>query len=47
LKLTSVIACGGSWLAPRHLLAEGKFDAIGRLVEQAVKLLAGPPRVAT
>jgi 2-dehydro-3-deoxyphosphogluconate aldolase/(4S)-4-hydroxy-2-oxoglutarate aldolase len=47
LKLTSVIACGGSWLAPRHLLAEGKFDAIGRLVEQAVKLLAGPPPVAT
>jgi 2-dehydro-3-deoxyphosphogluconate aldolase/(4S)-4-hydroxy-2-oxoglutarate aldolase len=47
LKLTSVIACGGSWLAPRHLLAEGTFDAIGRLVEQAVKLLAGPPPVAT
>jgi 2-dehydro-3-deoxyphosphogluconate aldolase/(4S)-4-hydroxy-2-oxoglutarate aldolase len=47
LKLTSVVACGGSWLAPRHLLAEGKFDAIGRLVEQAVKLLAGPPPVAT
>jgi 2-dehydro-3-deoxyphosphogluconate aldolase/(4S)-4-hydroxy-2-oxoglutarate aldolase len=47
LKLKSVIACGGSWLAPRHLLAEGKFDAIARLVEQAVKLLAGPPPVAT
>jgi 2-dehydro-3-deoxyphosphogluconate aldolase/(4S)-4-hydroxy-2-oxoglutarate aldolase len=47
LKLTSVVACGGSWLAPRHLLAEGKFDAIQRLVEQAVKLLAGPPPIAT
>jgi 2-dehydro-3-deoxyphosphogluconate aldolase/(4S)-4-hydroxy-2-oxoglutarate aldolase len=47
LKLRSVVACGGSWLAPRHLLAEGKFDAILRLVEQAVKLLAGPPEVAT
>ena len=47
LKLASVVACGGSWLAPRHLLAEGKFDAIQRLVEQAVKLLAGPPPVAT
>jgi 2-dehydro-3-deoxyphosphogluconate aldolase/(4S)-4-hydroxy-2-oxoglutarate aldolase len=46
LKLSSVVACGGSWLAPRPLLAEGKFDAIGRLVEQAVKLLAGPPPVA-
>jgi 2-dehydro-3-deoxyphosphogluconate aldolase / (4S)-4-hydroxy-2-oxoglutarate aldolase len=47
LKLASVVACGGSWIAPRHLLAEGKFDAIQRLVEQAVKLLAGPPPVAT
>jgi 2-dehydro-3-deoxyphosphogluconate aldolase/(4S)-4-hydroxy-2-oxoglutarate aldolase len=47
LKLASVVACGGSWLAPRHLLAEGKFDAIGQLIEQAVKLLAGPPPVAT
>ena len=47
LKLASVVACGGSWLAPRHLLTEGKFDAIQRLVEQAVKLLAGPPQVAT
>jgi 2-dehydro-3-deoxyphosphogluconate aldolase/(4S)-4-hydroxy-2-oxoglutarate aldolase len=47
LKLRSVVACGGSWLAPRHLLAEGKFEAIRRLVEQAVKSLAGPPDVAT
>lgn len=47
LKLSSVIACGGSWLAPRQLLSEGKFDAIQRLVEQAVKLLSGPPQVAT
>jgi 2-keto-3-deoxy-6-phosphogluconate aldolase len=41
------MACGGSWLAPRHLLAEGKFEAIQRLVEQAAKILAGPPEVAT
>jgi 2-dehydro-3-deoxyphosphogluconate aldolase / (4S)-4-hydroxy-2-oxoglutarate aldolase len=47
LKIASVVACGGSWLAPRQLLAEGKFDAIQLLVEQAVKLLAGPPPVAT
>ena len=45
LKLPSVLACGGSWLAPRDLLAAGKFDAIKVLVEQAVKLLAGPPPV--
>jgi 2-dehydro-3-deoxyphosphogluconate aldolase/(4S)-4-hydroxy-2-oxoglutarate aldolase len=47
LKLACVTACGGSWLAPRNLLAEGKFDAIQALVEQARKLLAGPERVAT
>jgi 2-dehydro-3-deoxyphosphogluconate aldolase/(4S)-4-hydroxy-2-oxoglutarate aldolase len=47
LKLASVTACGGSWLAPRDLLAAGKFDAIKRLVEQAVKIIAGPPVVAT
>jgi 2-dehydro-3-deoxyphosphogluconate aldolase/(4S)-4-hydroxy-2-oxoglutarate aldolase len=46
LRLANVVACGGSWLAPRHLLVEGKFDAIERLVEQAVKLLAGPGAVA-
>jgi 2-dehydro-3-deoxyphosphogluconate aldolase/(4S)-4-hydroxy-2-oxoglutarate aldolase len=47
LRLSSVLACGGSWLAPRHLLAEGKFDAIKRLVEQAHKLISRPPEVAT
>ncbi|HEX2477135.1 MAG TPA: bifunctional 4-hydroxy-2-oxoglutarate aldolase/2-dehydro-3-deoxy-phosphogluconate aldolase [Lacipirellulaceae bacterium] len=47
LKLTSVAACGGSWLAPRDLLATGKFDAIKVLIEQAVKIIAGPPIVAT
>jgi 2-dehydro-3-deoxyphosphogluconate aldolase/(4S)-4-hydroxy-2-oxoglutarate aldolase len=47
LRLASVAACGGSWLAPRDLLAAGKFDAIKRLVEQAVKIIAGPPIVAT
>jgi 2-dehydro-3-deoxyphosphogluconate aldolase/(4S)-4-hydroxy-2-oxoglutarate aldolase len=47
LKLASVAACGGSWLAPRDLLAAGKFDAIKALVSQAVKIIAGPPIVAT
>jgi len=41
-KLPTVVACGGSWLAPRDLLAAGKFDAIKVLVEQAAKLVAGP-----
>lgn len=47
LRLKNVIACGGSWLAPRDLLAAGRFDAVAALIEQAVKLLAGPPEIAT
>ena len=41
LALPSVLACGGSWLAPRELLAAGDFAAIEKLIAQAVKLLAG------
>lgn len=40
LKLKCVIACGGSWMAPRELLAAGKFDEIGQLVVKAKTLLA-------
>lgn len=47
LDLPCVVACGGSWLAPRNLLAEGRFDAIRHLAQQAVELLAGPPKIAT
>jgi 2-dehydro-3-deoxyphosphogluconate aldolase/(4S)-4-hydroxy-2-oxoglutarate aldolase len=47
LRLTNVVACGGSWLAPRELLKAGRFDAIAALIEQAKKLLAPPPDVAT
>jgi len=47
LRLPSVVACGGSWLAPRELLAAGRFDSIAALIEQAKKLLADPPEVAT
>jgi 2-dehydro-3-deoxyphosphogluconate aldolase/(4S)-4-hydroxy-2-oxoglutarate aldolase len=47
LRLPNVVACGGSWLAPRDLLTAGKFDAIACLVEQAVKILAGVPAMAT
>src|SRR6478609_11635459 len=31
LRLPSVMACGGSWVAPRELLAAGRFDAIAAL----------------
>ncbi len=47
LRLPSVVACGGSWLAPRDLLAAGRFDSIAALIEQAKKLLAGPADIAT
>jgi 2-dehydro-3-deoxyphosphogluconate aldolase / (4S)-4-hydroxy-2-oxoglutarate aldolase len=39
LALPSVLACGGSWLAPREALAAGDFGKIRKLIEQAVKLL--------
>jgi 2-dehydro-3-deoxyphosphogluconate aldolase/(4S)-4-hydroxy-2-oxoglutarate aldolase len=41
LALRSVLACGGSWLAPRELLVAGDFKAIRELIEKAAKLLAG------
>ena len=39
LKLPPVIACGGSWLAPREVLSAGRFDEIRQTVERAVELL--------
>jgi len=47
LQQKNVVACGGSWLAPRELLAAGRFDAIAALIEDARKLLSPPPDVAT
>jgi len=41
LKLPFVLACGGSWLAPRESLAKGDFDTIRDRIEKAAKLLAG------
>jgi 2-dehydro-3-deoxyphosphogluconate aldolase / (4S)-4-hydroxy-2-oxoglutarate aldolase len=43
LALPSVLACGGSWLAPREALAAGDFGKIRKLIEQAVKILANVP----
>jgi 2-dehydro-3-deoxyphosphogluconate aldolase/(4S)-4-hydroxy-2-oxoglutarate aldolase len=40
LKLPFVIACGGSWLAPREALAKGDFTTIRKRIEEAAKLLA-------
>ena len=47
LQLKHVVACGGSWMAPREFLTAGRFDIIAALVEDAKKLLAGPPDIAT
>jgi 2-dehydro-3-deoxyphosphogluconate aldolase/(4S)-4-hydroxy-2-oxoglutarate aldolase len=47
LQLPMVVACGGSWMAPRELLAAGRFDEITCLVERAAKLLAAPSELAT
>ena len=41
LRLPKVVACGGSWLAPREFLAAGRFDAIAALIGEAKKLLTG------
>jgi 2-dehydro-3-deoxyphosphogluconate aldolase/(4S)-4-hydroxy-2-oxoglutarate aldolase len=40
LRLPPVVACGGSWLAPRDFLAAGKFDEIERNAKKAVQLIA-------
>lgn len=47
LSVSSVVACGGSWLTPRDLLKTGRFDSIAALVEQGKKLLDGPSQIAT
>ncbi|MEO9599380.1 bifunctional 4-hydroxy-2-oxoglutarate aldolase/2-dehydro-3-deoxy-phosphogluconate aldolase [Parasphingorhabdus sp.] len=38
LALPSVIACGGSWLTPKDLIAAGDYDAITRLAQEAVEI---------
>jgi 2-dehydro-3-deoxyphosphogluconate aldolase/(4S)-4-hydroxy-2-oxoglutarate aldolase len=40
LALPNVIACGGSWLAPRDLLQAGRWDKVTSLLAQAKKLIA-------
>jgi 2-dehydro-3-deoxyphosphogluconate aldolase/(4S)-4-hydroxy-2-oxoglutarate aldolase len=40
LALSNVIACGGSWLAPRDTLARGDMITVRKLVEKAVRILA-------
>jgi 2-dehydro-3-deoxyphosphogluconate aldolase/(4S)-4-hydroxy-2-oxoglutarate aldolase len=41
LKLPTVIACGGSWMAPGDLIKERRWDAITKLAEEAVAVVRG------
>ncbi len=38
LKLANVLCVGGSWVAPKHLIEAGDWDAITALAAQAAKL---------
>ncbi len=35
LALPNVVACGGSWMTTRSMIAEGRFDEIARLAREA------------
>lgn len=37
LRLPNVLACGGSWMCPGHLIEQGGFDEITDLCRKAVK----------
>ena len=37
LRLPNVLACGGSWMCPGHMIEEGRFDEITDLCRRAVK----------
>lgn len=39
LNCKAVYACGGSWMVPANLIAEGRFDEIEKLTAEAVALL--------
>ena len=41
LAFDKIIACGGSWMVKKALVAAGKFDEIQKLTEEAVRLMLG------
>lgn len=41
LAFDKIIACGGSWMVKKDLVAAGKFDEIQVLVEEAVRTMLG------
>ena len=40
LALPNVIACGGSWMVPAALVEQGDAEELGRLIREAVSLVA-------
>jgi 2-dehydro-3-deoxyphosphogluconate aldolase/(4S)-4-hydroxy-2-oxoglutarate aldolase len=43
LKLSNVITLGGSWMAPKAMVQEGKWDAIEKLARSAAALAQNSP----
>ncbi len=41
LSVPSVLACGGSWVAPAHMIRDGRFDDIAKLAHEAVAAVLG------
>ena len=41
LSISSVLACGGTWMVPTNLIDEGKWDELGTLVKDAVAHVNG------
>lgn len=41
LAFDKIIACGGSWMVNKELVAAGKFDEIQNLTEEAVRTMLG------
>ena len=41
ISFEKILACGGSWMVPKSLIKEGKFDEITILVKEAVAAMLG------
>lgn len=39
LRLPNVLACGGSWICPEHMVEQNRFDEITVLCQNAVKMV--------
>jgi len=39
IAFDKIIACGGSWMVPKNLIEDGRFDEITRLSKEAVEIV--------